>query len=375
MTTTYRWQWLSARVVCGVLAAILAGTTAAQAHEIGTTRIVASFAPNDTYAIDVSTDASVLLARLELARKQPRTAPASAGDLQRGFDALCDEVPRHVSVAFDDVARVPGATCLVDSAGSVPPDNLSALGVTVTLRGVIPPGAQTFRWRYDLTFASYSLTVKSVSRTDETMWLEGGQESRVLAVARAEPPSHAAVAGSYFGLGFTHILPKGLDHILFVLGIVLLSRRLRPILWQVSAFTLAHSITLGLTLYGVISPSPSIVEPLIALSIVYVAVENIATSELKPWRVALVFGFGLLHGMGFAGVLRELALPRSEFLTGLVAFNAGVEAGQLTVILSAFLIIGSWARNQDGYRDLIVVPASTAIALTGLFWTVQRLAV
>ena len=375
MKAVHRERWLAARVVCGALAAILAGATATHAHEIGTTRIVASFAPDDTYKIDVITDASVLLARLELARKQPRTSPASAADVQRGFDALCDEVPRHVSVAFDGIGRVPGARCLVDSGGSVPADNLSALGVTVTLRGVIPPGAQTFRWQYDLTFASYALTVKSASRADETIWLEGGQESRAMALARVEAPSHAAVAGDYFGLGFTHILPKGLDHILFVLGIFLLSRRLRPILWQISAFTLAHSITLGLTLYGVISLSPSIVEPLIALSIVYVAVENIATSELKPWRVALVFGFGLLHGMGFAGVLRELALPRSEFLTGLLAFNAGVEAGQLTVILSAFLIIGSGARNRDGYRDLIVVPGSTAIALTGLFWMIQRLAV
>ena len=97
----------------------------------------------------------------------------------------------------------------LDSAGSVPTDTLSALGVTVTLRGVIPPGAQTFRWQYDLTFASYALTVKSASRADETMWLEGGQESRPVALARVEPPSHAAVAGRYFGLGFTHILPKG----------------------------------------------------------------------------------------------------------------------------------------------------------------------
>jgi hydrogenase/urease accessory protein HupE len=375
MRAVPRWQWLAARVVCGALAAILAGATATHAHEIGTTRIVASFAADDTYAIEVMTDASVLLARLELARKQPRTSPASAADVQRGLDVLCDEVPRHVSVAFDGIAHVPDATCLVDSADRVPKNDLSALGVTVTLRGVIPPRAQTFRWQYDLTFASYALTVKSASRADETMWLEGGQESRAVALARVEPPSHAAVARSYFGLGFTHILPNGLDHILFVLGIFLLSRRLRPILWQVSAFTLAHSITLGLTLYGVISLSPSIVEPLIALSIVYVAVENIVTSELKPWRVALVFGFGLLHGMGFAGVLRELALPRSEFLTGLVAFNAGVEAGQLTVILSAFLIIGNWARNRDGYREMIVVPGSTAIALTGLVWTVQRLAV
>ena len=119
---------------------------------------------------------------------------------------------------------------------------------------------------------------------------------------------------------------------LFVLGIYLLSGRARSVLWQVSAFTVAHSITLGLSMYGVVAVSPRIVEPMIALSIAYVAIENIFLSELKSWRVALVFAFGLLHGMGFAGALKELGLPRSEFVTALLTFNVGVEAGQLAVI-------------------------------------------
>jgi hydrogenase/urease accessory protein HupE len=347
------------------------------AHEIGTTRVVASFAHDDSYTIEVTTDASALLGRLELATKRPRSAPASAAEYQQGFDALCYELPRHVSVVFNDLESVPHATCVVDTTSSAPSDSLGALGVTITLRGVIPPGAQTFRWRYDLTFASYALTIgASEPQTGQTIWLEADEESRPIAFARVgESPSRASVARGYFELGFTHILPKGLDHILFVLGIFLLSRRLRPILWQVSAFTLAHSLTLGLTLYGLIAMPSSIVEPLIALSIVYVGVENLVTSELKPWRVALVFGFGLLHGMGFAGVLRDLTLPRSEVLTGLVAFNAGVEAGQLTVILVAFLVVGYWARQRGNYRRLIVVPGSAAIALAGLFWTMQRLAI
>ena len=128
-------------------------------------------------------------------------------------------------------------------------------------------------------------------------------------------------------LGFTHIVPDGLDHVLFVLGLFLLTGRARSILWQVSAFTAAHSITLGLSLYGVITAPASLVEPMIALSIAYVAIENLFLSELRTWRLALVFAFGLLHGMGFAGALRDLGLPRSEFLTALVTFNLGVEGG------------------------------------------------
>ena len=134
-------------------------------------------------------------------------------------------------------------------------------------------------------------------------------------------------------------------------------------------------ITLGLSLYGVISLPSAVVEPLIALSIVYVAVENIVTGTLTPWRVAVVFGFGLLHGMGFAGALRELGLPRSEFLTGLVTFNAGVEVGQLAIVGMASALVWYWSRNPREYRKWIVVPGSALIALTGLYWTIVRLPV
>ena len=111
---------------------------------------------------------------------------------------------------------------------------------------------------------------------------------------------------------------------------------------------------------------------LIALSIAYVAVENLLTTELKPWRLALVFSFGLLHGMGFAGVLRDVGLPRPQFVPALLAFNAGVEAGQLTVIALAFAAVAYWRRNRPLYRRVVVQPVSVAIALIGLFWTLQR---
>lgn len=347
---------------------------AAFPHEIGTTRVAASVADDRTYVITVTTDAGTLLARLELARGRPRTTATSVADLQRALDAVCDDVRQHVTVRFDDVREEPRAECVVESESPAAADPFSVPGVTVTLRGVAPPGARVLRWRYGLTATAYALAVTSPARATETIWVEGDEESPAIALAiPVGPASRAAVVKTYLGLGFTHIVPKGLDHILFVLGLFLLSRRLRPLLWQVSAFTLAHSITLGLTIYGVIGLPPSIVEPLIALSIVYVAVENLWVSELSRWRVALVFAFGLLHGMGFAGVLSDLALPRAEFLTGLIAFNVGVEAGQLTVILVAFACVGAWVRRADTYRRLVVVPASLAIAVVGAFWTVQRL--
>jgi hydrogenase/urease accessory protein HupE len=187
------------------------------------------------------------------------------------------------------------------------------------------------------------------------------------------PANRLATASRYLALGFTHILPHGLDHMLFVLGLYLLSGRARSVLQQVSAFTAAHSITLGLSLYGVVSMSSRIVEPLIAVSIAYVAVENIFVSKLKARRLALVFAFGLLHGMGFAGALKDVGLPRSEFLTALLSFNVGVETGQLTVIGAAFLLVGWHCGSRAWYRHRVVIPASTLIACIAVYWTLERL--
>lgn len=176
----------------------------------------------------------------------------------------------------------------------------------------------------------------------------------------------------YVQMGYTHILPEGLDHILFVLGLFLLSTRLKPLLWQITAFTVAHSLTLALSLYGVVRLPSTVIEPVIAASIAFVAIENLFTTELKPWRPFVVFGFGLVHGMGFAGALKDLGLQRHDFLTALVGFNAGVELGQLSVVALALLLVG-WFRSRPGYRRLVVVPASATIAAVAVFWTFQRL--
>ena len=176
----------------------------------------------------------------------------------------------------------------------------------------------------------------------------------------------------YLQLGFTHILPLGLDHILFVLGIFFLGNRMRTVLWQATAFTIAHSITLGLAMYGFIRPLPAVVEPIIALSIFFVAVENLLARELKPGRLALVFLFGLVHGMGFAGVLTELGLPPSRYALALFSFNIGVEMGQIVVILGAYWLVGKWFADRPWYRARVVNPISFVMALIAFYWTFER---
>jgi hypothetical protein len=177
----------------------------------------------------------------------------------------------------------------------------------------------------------------------------------------------------YLKLGYNHILPLGLDHILFVLSLFLLSPKMKPLLWQATAFTVAHSITLGLAMYHVISPPANIVEPLIALSILYVSLENIFSPRLKASRIGIVFLFGLIHGMGFAGALGKLGLPQDSYLLSLVMFNIGVELGQLSIILSAYLLLGKWFGNKPYYRKMIVIPVSVVIAIISAVWAVQRI--
>jgi len=171
--------------------------------------------------------------------------------------------------------------------------------------------------------------------------------------------------------GFKHILPLGVDHIFFILGLFFLQPKWKPLLWQTSAFTIAHTITLALVVLGVFTLSPKIVEPMIALSIAYVGIENLWVKELKPWRVGLVFALGLLHGMGFASVMKELELPKDQLIQPLVGFNLGVECGQITVLASAFALT-FWFIKKPAFFTVRKV-ASAIIGLTGLYWTVERI--
>jgi len=181
------------------------------------------------------------------------------------------------------------------------------------------------------------------------------------------------VISKYLQLGFTHILPYGFDHVLFILCVFFLNTSIKKIILQATMFTLAHSITLALAVYGIITPPANIIEPLIAISIFLLALENIYTSKIKPWRMLMVFLFGLVHGMGFAGALSELGLPSYSFATALVSFNVGVELGQLTVIIVMYFLVSKLFSEKVWYRNRIVIPSNIAIALTSLFWTFQRI--
>jgi hypothetical protein len=239
------------------------------------------------------------------------------------------------------------------------------------LRLVVPLGAQI-----DYPVA-YTVQVPA-THVSMTRWLEEGVHESgpilwVGGVARIDPdrlpwPSQLAL---YLRLGFRHIVPEGADHILFVLGLFFLGITWRKLLSQTTVFTIAHALTLFLSTYGIIQLPSRYIEPAIALSIAVIAAENIYKPSLGPGRFALVFAFGLVHGLGFASSLSEIPFPRRDFLVALLGFNFGVDFGQLFVIALAFAAVGAF-RNKPWFRARIAIPCSAVIVSVGALWAIQR---
>jgi len=201
-----------------------------------------------------------------------------------------------------------------------------------------------------------------------------------LVVLKGVPSSTGALA-TYFVLGFEHIL-MGFDHLLFVLALLLLTRGVGRLVKTITAFTIAHSLTLGLTATGWISVPSAPVEAVIALSIVFLAREIVIAARQAPdvigrtsgqslWMIA--FAFGLLHGFGFAGALQEIGLPSDAILLALFAFNLGVEAGQLAFVLAVLLLVALVMRTEN--IRLLYRPAGYLIGITATVWFIERMVI
>ena len=250
----------------------------------------------------------------------------------------------------------------------------------ITLHGQVSGrDRQQLTWYYPMRFGDHASRVRQVDEANELWHWSDHQWIREAVYTEPYPLDEIftsqpwwKVFHSYTMAGFQHIVPFGMDHILFVIGIFLLSRHMKPLLWQVTMFTLAHSITLTLSMLDIFSLSPRLVEPLIALSIAYVAIENLFGGDIRTRRLWIVFGFGLLHGLGFAEMLAEFGMPRDGFALALVSFNVGIELGQLAVIAVAWLVLAAWIRDESAYRKLVVLPVSVLISLVGLYWFWER---
>jgi len=372
-------KYLLGQLALLTMLALFATTSLLAAHEIRPA-IADVTLTSDTVQITVRMTAEPVIAGINLEGLQDTNEALGAGryDILRALPPA--ELASRFQQAWPDIAK--GFTVL---AGDTPvtmelvsvevvdqPDARLPRDTTISLTGVLPANGSDVRVGWQA--ANGPLIVRQTEGGDDAYagYLADGALSEPLPRTGAVTETTFSVFARYIGVGFIHIIPKGLDHILFVLGLFFLSMQMRPLIAQVTVFTVAHTITLALASLGYVSISPAIVEPLIAASIVYVAVENIFTNRITWWRPIVIFGFGLLHGLGFASVLGEFGLAPGRFVAGLVGFNVGVEVGQLTVIALAFIAVGYWFGKKPWYRASISTPASVFIAIIGAYWSIQR---
>ena len=233
---------------------------------------------------------------------------------------------------------------------------------------------EDLKFSWDKNLGSIILRVNS--KNNEGLYsklIESNDKSEWFSITNKREERLIDNVKSYTQLGFKHIIPKGLDHILFVIALFLLSSKLKPLVLQVSIFTIAHTITLFLGALDVIKIPSIIVEPIIALSICFIAIENLFTENIKKMRPYIIFIFGLLHGLGFAGVLNEIGISDGLFISSLISFNIGVEVGQISVILLSYIFISLLFQNKPWYRNRITRPLSLVIALIGFYWFFKRI--
>jgi hypothetical protein len=338
------------RLVTGLLlaSALLLPATALRAHPTAQTFVVITLEDRGAVTVAMSSDARALGLKAE---------------------ALGGSLAGHLDLRFDGI-RAPLTLREIRGLPERPGF------VTAVFGGTVPASARQLSFRSALILGAYPLLVRRArdadAAADRYEWLSGGEASRAYDV---QAPDRARGSSAFFEavrLGFTHIVPRGLDHMLFVLGLFLLTTRAGAILAQVTAFTAAHSAALALGALELVAVPAGIVEPLIALSIVYVGVENLRSTAIGRGRVAAVFAFGLLHGLGFAEALAAMDLSGRAWLATLAGFNAGVELGQLAVIASAAIAIGMLRVRPSARRAVVVRPGSIAIAAAGLVWLVER---
>jgi hypothetical protein len=336
------------RPMAGVAAALTLSSPLAFAHGVGLSTAAVRAADREV-AVEMA------FARADLAAALP--------ELAGGLPDLGDGGPTLGTVTGDGVScpELARETRALDDG----------LQVRVRFRCPHPPAAMSYGLALlpDLPHGHRHMVTFSSGAGEQRAVLHRGDPVATVALAASSGAGRAF--GRLVVLGAEHIL-GGLDHLVFLLGLLLVGPRPRALLRTVTAFTAGHSITLACGALGIWSPGPRWIEPLIALSIAYVGVENLLGRDPeRRWRIAL--GFGLVHGFGFSGALAELALPRAQIVPALLAFNLGVEIGQLAVLAAVVPLFGLARRRWPVVPRYLAPALSGAIILPGLVWFVLRL--
>ena len=373
-------------IVTSLLLCLTLFTAVANADVVKPALIEISADVNGTVTLEIRASVEALLTGINGRFKNTKEAPnAEAYDALRVLesDKLRDKLRAFESQLLDAIwlhADQKPVSLTLKNASIPEPGYVKVPRISVlTIIGELPLSASSLQLYYPAKFGDSAVRVRQVDEANqkwhwsEWQWIRNDEVTQPYSLTEVftRRPAMQVIA-EYISIGFAHIIPLGLDHILFILGLFLFSNRLKPLLWQVTMFTLAHTLTLGLSMAEIISLPARVVEPLIALSIAWIAVENIFNRGLKRGRLAVVFAFGLLHGLGFASVLADFGMPSDAFVTALIGFNIGVELGQVAILLAGYLLLSKWFGEHDWYRTYVVVPGSLAIAAIGLWWTFER---
>ena len=365
------------RTLFGVLLGLL--SLSAMAHEMRPAIATLHIESDGVFELTLETNLEAWMADVNPTLSDTNDSPnVEAYDRLRALSA--DALTAEFTSDFSAFAQAPeiraegqrirlttvGLEVLAEADSELPRDT------QIRLVGALPDGAQSLTYATGETLPDTAVRVYLGEAEPAVQYVRHGSTSDPFVLIEGVTRSVSAIVWEYIELGFTHIVPKGVDHIVFILGLTLISKRLIDLVIQVTAFTVAHSVTLAMGLYGVLTLPASLVEPLIAASIVFIAVENCMHTHVNRSRTLIVFGFGLLHGLGFASVLTELGLPARDFVVGLLAFNLGVELGQLLIIAMAYFAVGIWVLQASWYRTRVAMPVSLLIGALGMYWFVER---
>jgi hydrogenase/urease accessory protein HupE len=308
---------------------------------------------------------------------------AMAHEVRPGYVELIEVEPELYSVSWKQPVREGGDSVTGLGLRLVLPPNCTHRGESKMVRRT---GAliEQFNLQCEAGLEGRTLGMEGLQRTITDVFVRLTAFSGEISTYRltAEQPAIVLRGGgaelkSYFSLGVEHLL-TGYDHILFVIGISLLAARLSSIFWMVTAFTLAHSITLALSVLGILRLPSAPVEAVIALSILFVAVEIMLLEQQRSYIARtspqlIAFAFGLVHGFGFAGVLIDIGMPRGETAWALALFNIGLEAGQL-MIVAAVLVAMALAQRflSPAKRQAGLAATSFVIGAVASYWVITR---
>ena len=336
-------------------------------------------AQTSTFDIVIRQNFEVLLSGIAFAHKDTDDSPQKQtydrfralpdGELETAIRNFLPAFLAQISLEIDGRRVSPILTGITVETN---PNLKQARWTQVRLRAQAASPPRTLKWRYGATYGPNILRLKEeTSGAIKTYWLAEGTESEPIRLADIAAPGLWGQVVNFLWVGYVHILPLGYDHILFIMGVYFLARRLGQVVTLVTTFTVAHSVTLYLGVKALVVLPALYVESAIALSIAIVGFEILRNTEARALalKVATVFLFGLFHGLGFAGVLMESGFAGGQILVPLVAFNIGVELGQLTVIGAMFaLVVYGLRSREDLLRRLrLGMAGGLMIAGIGLF--------